>query len=482
MPSLRRTLCVLAAAGAPLGSLLGAAAAHATPAPPDPPTIVSPDCPDTGTFCYINQSRPSITVAGVAGATVDLYALTDSGASGPLDEETVAEDGEVNLTPTDDLPNGFNSLIVTQTVGGATSDDSDTLALDVDTSAPVLSNDSDASRTTNTTPSFGVDIAGPDPIGSDGNAMVDLINANTHQVLAHETLSDADTGGSAGLQVSSPLADGTYSVYAVAIDNAGNTGGPSNTVTFTVDTTPPAIPTLTSPANGSIVTTSTPAVTTTGDAAGDTVCADIDESTQSEQVVCQVADANGNATLTPSPALGDGQHTLAVYAYDDLFNVSNATAATTFTVMTGSGPTPTPTPTPTRTPTPSPAPTPGPRPLPAPILAAVPHSTPVVPPRLDIPAGKTLTLTAGHPVEIGIAVSDPGTVTLTLTKKVHGKTVVVGTVKLQVTKPGTVSYTLAGTFAGHTLAKGGYTLSLQSASGGRHSKKVRVPLHIGGKH
>jgi hypothetical protein len=51
-------------------------------------------------------------------------------------------------------------------------------------------------------------------------------------------------GGGYAVQVTSPLADGTYVVDTVATDVAGNVSPASGTLTFTIDTTPPAAPSI----------------------------------------------------------------------------------------------------------------------------------------------------------------------------------------------------------------------------------------------
>jgi hypothetical protein len=451
MSSLRRTACVLAVAGAPLGSLIGAAAAHAGPESPPAPNVTSPKC--SAEPCYIDQSQPHIAVSGVKpGATV--Y-LAESGHEGtPLAEATSGTE-TATLVPSSPLHDGYHTLVITQTASGKTSPPS-SIDLDIETGAPTLYANVEG-VTNNAMPTlFGrwLELAYSE---LNEHAGVRLIDADTG-----ETLGEAKYPGNEEQptwQPSTPLHDGSYSVYAVAIDDAGNVGiAHSNTVSFTVDTVPPVTPTVTSPANGSSVATSMPAITTTGNKAGDIVCADIDAETASEQVLCQVADANGNTAATPERPLGNGRHTLSVWAYDEAGNVSG-TGTTTFTVNAGTAVT---------------AP-------PAPVFAPAAPAAPPATPKLLGLAGKTLTLTPAHPVKIGIAVSGPGTVTLTLTKKSHGKTKVVGTVTLKVTKAGKKSYTLATKFAGHALAKGSYTLTLQSLSGGQHSGTVSVPVKVGGK-
>jgi hypothetical protein len=87
------------------------------------------------------------------------------------------------------------------------------------------------------------------------------------------------------------------------------------------------------------------------------------------------------------------------------------------------------------------------------------------------------TMSASSPVTLRFTVSQPGTVTLTLTTTVHGKTKVVGNVTIKVSK-GKGSYKLGTRFDGHKLSKGSYQLSLQTTSGHSHSSAVREKLAV----
>jgi hypothetical protein len=82
-----------------------------------------------------------------------------------------------------------------------------------------------------------------------------------------------------------------------------------------------------------------------------------------------------------------------------------------------------------------------------------------------------------NPVTLRFTLSQPGTVTLTLTTTVDGKTKVVGTVTIKVSK-GKGSYKLGTRFAGHKLSEGSYQLSLQTTSGHSHSNAVREKLAV----
>ena len=92
------------------------------------------------------------------------------------------------------------------------------------------------------------------------------------------------------------LADGTYAVYAIAFNTSqGLQSGPSNTNTFTVDTTPPAAPVVVAPANGAVTTNNQPTYSGTAEP-GSTVTVIVDGSA----VGTTLANAVGNWSFTPT--------------------------------------------------------------------------------------------------------------------------------------------------------------------------------------
>ena len=125
--------------------------------------------------------------------------------------------------------------------------------------------------------------------------------------------------------------DGTYtanltstvagsSTIRYAVD--GTNGTDTVTVVF-IDTTPPPIPTVTSPKPGAQINDPTPEVIGTAEAGSTVTVRDKDTNT----VLCTaVANANGNfsCTVSPDTELGDGPHTLAVTAADPSGNASPA--------------------------------------------------------------------------------------------------------------------------------------------------------------
>jgi len=134
------------------------------------------------------------------------------------------------------------------------------------------------------------------------------------------------TGTSFSYTPGTALGQGTHTVYAVA----GNAGGPSpqsNTNTFTVDTVAPAAPVITSPANGSQVTSQQPPISGTAEA-GSTVRVFVDGT----PVGAVTASGGGTFTVTSS-TLAPGQHTATASATDAAGNISPTSPGITFTVV-----------------------------------------------------------------------------------------------------------------------------------------------------
>ncbi|WP_434386353.1 adventurous gliding motility protein AgmC [Melittangium boletus] len=129
------------------------------------------------------------------------------------------------------------------------------------------------------------------------------------------------------LLLSSPLAEGPHTVYAVAEVEAIQSPK-SATNTFTVDTTPPAAPVVVAPANGSYVTVVRPSITGTAEP-GSTVTVYLDGVAQPTTVT---TNASGNWTFTPATDLSQGSHSVKATSRDAAGNVSVDSNTNTFTL------------------------------------------------------------------------------------------------------------------------------------------------------
>ncbi|WP_338870094.1 putative Ig domain-containing protein [Spirosoma sp. SC4-14] len=139
---------------------------------------------------------------------------------------------------------------------------------------------------------------------------------------------NTDVSGNWSYTPSAPLTDGPHQVYAIATFN-GLDSPNSNTNNFTIDTTPPASPVVTTPANGQITSDNTPTYTGTAES-NSTVTVYVDNSA----IGTAPADASGNWSFTPTTPLPDGSHSVRATAADLAGNTSPNSNTNTFTIDT----------------------------------------------------------------------------------------------------------------------------------------------------
>ena len=135
------------------------------------------------------------------------------------------------------------------------------------------------------------------------------------------------TGGAWSCETTT-LPDGAYTFAAVQTDAAGNASPRSATVKTAVDTTAPAVPALTGPADGLVIPDGSPNPPITGarSAAGETI-----EVLSAGVVICRTEVAsNGSWSCTPATTFLAGSHRLSIVQVDPAGNVS-ATAYLTLT-------------------------------------------------------------------------------------------------------------------------------------------------------
>ncbi|MBA3527737.1 MAG: adhesin, partial [Propionibacteriaceae bacterium] len=142
----------------------------------------------------------------------------------------------------------------------------------------------------------------------------------------------ADGDGNFSFTPTTPISEGAHTAYVVATDAAGNESRQSNTNGFTVDTTAPAPPVITSPDNGVSTDDTTPPIIGTAEP-GSTVTIIID----GEPVGKVRADGDGNFTYTPTTPLTPGPHVITVTATDASGNVSGSSEPVTPTITGGAG-------------------------------------------------------------------------------------------------------------------------------------------------
>ncbi len=257
------------------------------------------------------------------------------------------------ITPVTSLEPGAYTAVAEQTNGSLETGESTPVTFTVDTTAPAVSIEAVASPTNDSTPTL------------TGGAGVEVGDENAVAVTIHEGSSLAGAvaaSGSASLIggdwsfTSAKLADGTYTAQATQKDEAGNLGK-SQAVTFTLDTTAPAVsinPVIT-PTKNAAPTLAGGAGAASGDQAGVTVTVYKGSAVGGTVAQTSTVSRSGSAWSWQVPELSDGTYTAQATQEDGAENLGKSTAVTFTvdttapTVSTNSLPTPTKTAAPTLT-------------------------------------------------------------------------------------------------------------------------------------
>jgi M6 family metalloprotease-like protein len=260
-----------------------------------------------------SDSTPTVSGTAEANSTVSVY------IDGSLSGVTGADgSGDWSFTPASPLADGAHGVKATATdPAGNTSVDSSTNSFTVDTTAPgapVVTAPADASTTNDSTPT----VSGAAEADSTVNVYIDGSLSG---------VTSANGSGDWSHTPASPLADGAHSVKATATDSAGNTSSDSVTNTFTIDTTAPAAPVVTAPADASTTNDSTPTVSGTAEA--DSI---VNVYIDGSLIGATTADGSGDWSHTPASALSDGIHNVKATATDSAGNTSVDSNTNTFTV------------------------------------------------------------------------------------------------------------------------------------------------------
>ena len=265
---------------------------------PSAPVITAPA---DGTIT--NNNKPTIKGTGEAGATVTVY---DNGTS--IGTALVQSDGTWSLTLTTALSDGTHPITAKQQdAAGNVSAVSNTVNLTIDTvapAAPVITAPTNGTITNNNKPT----IKGTGEAGATVTVYDNGTSIGTALV---------QSDGTWNLALTTALSDGTHPITAKQQDAAGNVSAVSNTVNITIDTTAPAAPVITTPANDTVTNNNTPTISGTAEA-NSTV--NVYDGTTLIGTV--TADGTGNWTLTPSTGLADGTHTITATSTDAAGNVS----------------------------------------------------------------------------------------------------------------------------------------------------------------
>lgn len=283
-----------------------------------------------------DDTTPTLNGTATANATVTVY---ENGQ--PVGTVQADGAGAWSFTPSAPLGNGSHTWTATVTdAAGNVSPTSPGFTLIVDTAAPnapVISQaiDDVGSITGPLTSGQTTDDTVPRLVGtSEPFATVKIYEGTT--LVGTGT---ADGSGSWSIVLTTTLASGPHSFTAQATDAAGNTSVSSTSFSLTVDTTPPALPVLTSilddvgnaatpVANGGFTNDAQPTLSGTAEA-GSTVKI-FDNGVQ----IGSVTATGGAWSFTPSPALSNGAHTLTFTATDAVGNASAPTAGYVINVDT----------------------------------------------------------------------------------------------------------------------------------------------------
>ena len=283
-----------------------------------------------------DDTTPTLNGTATANATVTVY---ENGQ--PVGTVQADGTGAWSFTPSTPLTNGSHTWTATVTdAAGNVSLNSPDFTLIVDTTAPNAPVISQAIDDVGT-------ITGPLTSGQTTDDTVPrLVGTSepfaTVKIYEGTTLvgtGTADGNGSWSILLNTTLTAGAHSFTAQATDAAGNTSVSSTSFSLTVDTTPPALPVLTSilddvgnaatpVANGGFTNDAQPTLSGTAEA-GSTVKI-FDNGVQ----IGSVTATGGAWSFTPSPALGNGPHNLTFTATDAVGNASAPTAGYVINVDT----------------------------------------------------------------------------------------------------------------------------------------------------
>ena len=289
-------------------------------------------------------SDPTLAGAAAAATWDEPTVMVTIHEGGSLNGEVVALEEVPASAGTWDYPvahlgDGIYTAQATQGDEAGHTGTSNAVTFTVDTTAPAV---------TLTSPTEGAFVKTPTPTlsGQGGAAPWD---ASRLTVKIHEGSSTAGSVVASSTSVSvkggtwsyapAHLNDGIYTAQAEQVDEAGH-DGVSNAVTFTVDTTPPAL-TLETPQGGEVLATSRPTFSgLAGHATGDHLLVTVklykgsSVSGNPTQTLTATPDGGTWTTGGSGPALANGVYTALAEQSDEAGNRTERT--TTFTIATNS--------------------------------------------------------------------------------------------------------------------------------------------------
>ncbi len=269
--------------------------------------VITVDAPDN-----TNDATPTITGTSdaPAGSTVTLV-VTDANGNQQTLTATVQPEGSYSVDVTTPLAEGSYTVTATVTdpagnTGTATDNGS------VDVTAPTLSVDA-PDNTSDTTPT----ITGKTDAAEGSTVTIVVTDAKGDKQTLTATV---DKDGNYSVDVTTPLAEGSYKVDASVTDPAGNTG--TATDNGSVDVTAPTI-SVDAPDN---TNDTTPTITGKTDAAeGSTVTIEVTDAKGDKQTLTATVDKDGNYSVDVTTPLAEGSYKVDASVTDPAGNTGTAT-------------------------------------------------------------------------------------------------------------------------------------------------------------
>jgi len=278
------------------------------------PTIDSPTAGST-----VATGDPTLSGSAPADTFVT---VKDSVTGQPVpgcEDVAVDASGHWTCKPTSPLSDGTHMLTPIVTDGNGGTNAGTPIALEVNTTAPVITGPTDGATV----------LTGEPEITGTGNTPGDTITVRDKNgdTVCTATV-QADLSWSCTPSSTQALSDGDNELTATETDVLGDEGTPSSPIALQVNTNPPAI---TVPGAGMTVVTDTPIISGTGQVPGDTITV----TDENGNTVCTaVVHADKTWTCMPGTALGDGSHTLTAVEQDSDGNTGTPSTPIPFTVDT----------------------------------------------------------------------------------------------------------------------------------------------------
>ena len=252
----------------------------------------------SGTSDLAEGSVVSLTIVDSAGNAQTINTLVDANGNFTVEVPQALADGDFTVTATAQDEAG-NEASANETGN-------------INTNAPALTIDAQG-ETNDSTPALSGTTSLPE-----GSTVTLTVTDNVGNTQTVEATVGAD--GTFNAEVTTPLADGPYTVTANATDGDGNTTTVSDNG-GTIDTTAPSL-TLDNP--GSTGDTTPTLSGTTDLPEGSTVNLVVTDSAGNSQTVNALVDANRNFSVDVPNALEDGDFTVSATATDRAGNTANA--------------------------------------------------------------------------------------------------------------------------------------------------------------